>query len=139
MGKRIASNANATNPAKTPSPATAKPPMGKAPIAKVPITKAAIGKAPIVKAPIGKAPIAKLGMGKSPMAKAPAVDSRGSGKAPVMRQGLEFEQQAVQAKLKSLNTVGLWQGPHPLDEAALASLLSIDAGRALEILDEAEE
>lgn len=107
----------------------------KAPAAKAPISKAPVAKAPISKAPVAKAPIAKASIAKAPQA-APA---SGVGKAPVIRQGLEFEQLAVQAKLQSLNKLDLWTGVHPLDEAALAALLRIDSGRAHEILDEAEE
>lgn len=96
--------------------------------------KAGAAKAPLAKAPIAKAPIAK-----APVAKASRVPTQGIGKPPVARHDLEFDQMAVQGKLQSLNKIGIWQGSHPLDEAALGALLAIDPGRALEILDEAEE
>eukprot|EP00930_Biecheleria_cincta_P024841 TRINITY_DN1773_c0_g1_i2.p1 TRINITY_DN1773_c0_g1~~TRINITY_DN1773_c0_g1_i2.p1 ORF type:complete len:504 (-),score=171.60 TRINITY_DN1773_c0_g1_i2:67-1578(-) len=103
--------------------------------AKAPITKAPVAKAPIAKAPVSKAPGAKAGGQALP----PGVD--GVGTPPRLRteQELEFFQMAVQAKLMALNKQGIWKGPHPLDEAALVALLSIDSARSLEILDEAEE
>lgn len=133
---------------KTPAPA------GKAPIVKTPaatiVKTPAVGKAPIVKAPApgGKAPIVKAPIGKTPppggkaaVVKAPA------GKAvvakarlpPKMREGLDFEQLALQSKVQTLNKQQIWQGPHPLDESAYAALLRIDALRGMEILEECEE
>lgn len=115
-------------------PAGAKAGVAKAPITKAPVGKAPVGKAPLVKAPVGQAPVAK-----APVAKAARVPTQGIGKPPVARTDLEFDQMAVQGKLQALNKLGLWEGTHPLDEAALGALLAIDPGRALEILDEAEE
>jgi hypothetical protein len=88
---------------------------------------------------------AKAGVAKAPViAKAPAkpafrVRPEDIGKPPVVRSDLDFEKFMVQGKLQALNKMGIWEGSHPLDEAALGALLSIDPGRAIEILDEAEE
>jgi len=137
LEKRLASKSGASSssmPAKAAARSSSTAPPLKASMAKAPTS---VGKSPVAKAPVGKAPVVKATIAKAPGAGAPG----GAGKAPVLRQGLEFEQQAVQAKLQSLNKTGIWagMGSHPLDEAALASLLAIDSGRALEILDEAEE
>lgn len=106
--------------------------------------RAGAGQAPPsagAKAGVAKAPLAKAPMAKAPVAKAPAarVPIQGIGKPPVARQDLDFDQLTVQGKLQSLNKLGIWEGSHPLDEAALGALLAIDSGRAHEILDETEE
>lgn len=119
----VAKVPSAVKVAKTP-PADRSPPVAKAAV-----TKAPVAKAPVAKAPVKKAPPPSPSPGK------PA----GAGQPPVVRTGLDFEQLAVQAKLQTLNKKGIWRGSHPLDEAALEALLRIDPGRALEILDEAEE
>mmetsp|Transcript_68197 Transcript_68197/g.121578 ORF Transcript_68197/g.121578 Transcript_68197/m.121578 type:complete len:660 (-) Transcript_68197:98-2077(-) len=60
------------------------------------------------------------------------------GAPPSKREGLEFEQEAVQEKLMALNTTGVWKAKVPFDDAALSALLKIDAGSALDILADAE-
>jgi len=99
-----------------------------------------LGAAGPAKAPLAKAPVVKAAIAKAPVAKAPQGGPvAGVGRPPVVRQGLEFEQIMVQEKLQCLNKIGVWTGPHPLDEAALASLLRIDFGRAMEILEDVED
>lgn len=120
----------------------AKAPLADIAAAKAPLTKVSAAKAPVVKVGVAKAPAANMSSPQSTIAKAsvgtPAA-REGVGKPPVPRDGLEFEQLTVQSKLQSLNERCIWQGSHPLDEAALAALLGIDPGRAHEILDLAEE
>lgn len=124
------------------APASSKLPAGVK-VFKLPGQKVSVSpqeaKAPIAKTPTAKAPIAKAPVGKAPGGGKPLPG--GVGEAPRLRteQELEFFQMAVQAKLMALNKQGIWKGPHPLDEAALLALLSIDSARALEILDEAED
>lgn len=125
----------------------AKVPGAKAPIAKAPAGKAGIakappaGKAPLAKAPVGKAGLVKAPAGKAPVGKAPPAKAMQKKERvpPKPREGLDFEQLAVQVKLQSLNKQQIWPGPHPLDEPALAALLRMNAFRAMEILEEAEE
>lgn len=61
------------------------------------------------------------------------------GAPPQKRDGLEFEQEAVQEKLLELNDSGVFKPKIPFDDAALSSLLQIDAGSALDILADAEQ
>merc|ERR1712136_322135 len=102
----------------------------------VPQRPAATAPKPVVKSIVK--PGAKLA-GKDAVGKPVATGGSGIGKPPRPRTGLEFESVAMQAKLQAMNTMGLWPGPHPLDDAALTALLKITAARALEILEEAEE
>jgi hypothetical protein len=76
--------------------------------------------------------------GKGAVARPTATGGGGVGHPPRPRTGLEFESVAMQAKLQAMNTMGLWPGSHPLDDAALTALLKITPARALEILEEAE-
>jgi len=126
--------------AKTPAATAEKAPAAKAPVSKTPGAKAPVTKSPGAKAPVakvppgGKAPIAKTPGPKPGMAKV-----EGSGLPPRKREGLDFDYMAVQGKVQALNTTGPWEGLNPIDEAALAALLKIDAHRGLEILEDAEE
>jgi len=156
VAKMPATKAPVTNVVVTKAPVT-KAPVTKAPVANVPVAKAPVAKAPVVKAPVVKqpvaktpiakisvshAPIAKVAVAKTLVAKAPvakALVSKDAGKPPKLREGLNFDEAAVQAKLLSLNSHGVWEGNHPLDEEALAALLRIEPGRSLEILEEVEE
>lgn len=116
-----------------------KAPLAKAPIAKVPAGKAPIAKAPIAKAPAGKAPIAKAAIVKAPAGAPLAKAPRRERLPPKPREGLDFEKLAVQSKVLTLNKQKIWPGEHPLDESALAALLSMDPFRAMDILEDAEE
>jgi len=143
----------------------AKPPLAKGPMSPPGVPKAPGAKAAVVKNPLAKAALAKTPLGKMPPVKAPGgkaplpkgatVVKVGGGKAagpkaavgpkaanrvpPRLREGLDFSQGAVQAMLQALNSSKLWPGTHPLDESALAALLSVHSEIALEILHEVEE
>mmetsp|Transcript_109727 Transcript_109727/g.354265 ORF Transcript_109727/g.354265 Transcript_109727/m.354265 type:complete len:616 (+) Transcript_109727:60-1907(+) len=144
------------------SPGKAAPAVAvqaKAPIAKVSAGAGAPAKAPIAKVPGAKAPVvhasavtkspaaskppavAKALAAKPPVTKASVgVKAPGAGKPPQQRNGLEFEQMALQAKLLAMNKQGIWPSPHALDEATLAALLNMDEPhRGIEILEEAED
>eukprot|EP00927_Polykrikos_kofoidii_P041254 TRINITY_DN3517_c0_g1_i1.p1 TRINITY_DN3517_c0_g1~~TRINITY_DN3517_c0_g1_i1.p1 ORF type:complete len:678 (-),score=174.06 TRINITY_DN3517_c0_g1_i1:69-2102(-) len=140
----VAKGQASSNTAKAPvskGPA-ANAPGAKAPVAKAPVAKAAVAKAPVGKAPVAKAQVAKAAVAKAPVAKAqpPAKPLPvGSGKPPKIREGLDWQQDAVQSKVLAMNKSGCWEGEHPLDEAVLSGLLRILEDRAFEILQDIEE
>mmetsp|Transcript_13643 Transcript_13643/g.25819 ORF Transcript_13643/g.25819 Transcript_13643/m.25819 type:complete len:543 (-) Transcript_13643:16-1644(-) len=129
----------------TPKPPQRPPPTqeiakaaGKPVVSKA---KPSVGKTPPAKPGAAKPAVAKPAIAKAAKPGVPAAGAKpsGSGKPPRMRDGLDFEQMMVQGKLQTLNKLDIWSGPHPLDDAALTTLLSILPARASEILDEAEE
>lgn len=79
-------------------------------------------------------------LAKAKAAKPVDADITNEGRAPQIRDDLEFEQAALQAHIQAFNNLDHWpQHKHAVDEAAFSAMLKISAQRAMEILNEVEE